>query len=197
MTVKPALTGLVLAGGGARRMGTDKLLLHVGGTRLIDLAHAALEPICSRVLVAANGRRLPDLELDVVDDAEGQGPLAGIVAGLQAATTPLLAVVAGDMPLASPDVFRRLAASWQGEPAVLARAGGTEQPLHAVYATSAAQDFGRVLLDGVRSPRQAAQVLGAAIVGPAVYDPDGTAGAFWTNVNSPEDLRRVQAAPPR
>lgn len=190
MTV--ALTGLVLAGGESTRMGTDKLVLPLRGERLIDLACAALTPICSRVLLASRGRSIPGLDLELVDDAEGEGPLAAIVGALAAAGTPLVAVVAADMPAASTDVFRRLARAWQGEPAVVPLAGGVPQPLHAVYATAALETFSALLAAGERSPRRAAMACGAAMVGAAVYDPDGTAGAFWTNINSPQDLARVE-----
>ena len=191
----PATTGLVLAGGGSTRMGTDKLLLTVGGQRLIDRAYAALEPICERVLVAASGRIIPGLELEVVDDAEGAGPLAGILGGLRVASTPLLAVVAGDMPVAKAAVFRRLAAHWHGEAAVVPRADGMLQPLHAVYATAEHDRFQRLLKAGERSPRRAAQALDAAVVDADVYDPAGDAGAFWTNINAPADLARLGAPP--
>ena len=55
----------------------------------------------------------------------GEGPLAGIVAGLEMAGTPLVAVVAGDLPFPSVDVLSRLAAAWNGEPAVVGDEGPT------------------------------------------------------------------------
>lgn len=176
-------------------MGRDKRVLTVDGRRLIDLAVAALEPICSGILLASNGRPVAGLDLETVADAQGIGPLAGIVGGLQAAGTPLVAVVAADMPRASTEVFRRLVANWHGEAAVVPRANGVLQPLHAVYSTAACDDFRRLLVAGERSPVRAAQALGAAVVDAAVYDPAADAGAFWTNLNSPADLADLGADP--
>lgn len=190
------LTGVVLAGGTSSRMGSDKLLLSLHGRRLVDRACEALTPICQRVLVASRGRWIPGLYVDEVEDAEGEGPLAGIVGGLRAAPTPLAAVVAGDMPYVSAAVLLRLAAVWNGEAAVAPVAADVVQPLHAIYAIAAADDFAALLAAGERSPRQALLTLGATVVAPGEYDPDGTAGPFWTSINSPEELSRLAAQPP-
>ena len=185
------LTGLVLAGGASARMGADKALIELDGRRLLDIVVDTLAGVCDTVLVAGGSRSLPETGPQLIGDAEGDGPLAGIVAGLRAAKTPLLAVVAVDMPLASGAVLQRLAAAWSGEPAVAPRAGGSIQPLHAIYATDAAEEFAALLAGGEQSPRAAIEVLGGRVVDPSDYDPDGAAGAFWTNVNSPADLRRL------
>ena len=187
------LTGLVLAGGASSRMGQDKLILTLHGRRLIDRACEALAPVCQRVLVAPRDGWIPGLSQDEVDDAEGQGPLAGIVGGLRAAKTPLVAVVGGDMPFVSGAVLQRLAAAWNGEPVVAPRAGDRVQPLHAVYATAAVEDFAGLLAAGEASPTAALEALGGTVWDAADYDPDGTAGPFWTSVNSPEDLARLEA----
>lgn len=192
---EPPLTGLVLAGGGSRRMGRDKALVEVNGRRLIDIAVGVLRDCCVDVAVAAREQPIAGLDVRVVDDAEGEGPLAGIVAGLRAARTPLVAVLGVDMPLASAAVFRRLAAAHAGEAAVVPRAGGVIQPLHAVYARDAAEDLAALLARGERSPRVAIEVLGGRVLEPVDYDPEGTAGAFWANVNSPADLHRLPSRP--
>jgi molybdenum cofactor guanylyltransferase len=195
MTPPVAVTGVVLAGGKATRMGQDKILLSFHGRRLVDLAVNALTPLCERVLVAGRGRWIPGIYVDEVDDAEGEGPLAGIVGGLRTAATPLIAVVAADMPYASTDVLRRLVELWDGEPAVAPLAGGVVQPLHAVYAAAAADRFAELLASGERSPRHALSTLGGKVVPPSDYDPAGTAGAFWANINSPEDLAALEEPP--
>lgn len=186
------MTGLVLAGGCSRRMGRDKALLTIGGRRLVDVAVAALAPVCVEVLVASGDRWIERVEARRVADAPGEGPLAGIAGALRAATTPLVAVIAADMPCASGEVLARLAASWTGEAAVAPLVGGVVQPLHAVYASEAADGFSRLLSEGERSPRAAIDRLGGRVLGPGDYDPQGTAGAFWTNVNSPADLRALR-----
>lgn len=135
--VRDDLTGLVLAGGASRRMGHDKALLDVDGRRLVHHVAARLSAVCARVLVAPGARRLPGLPWAQVDDlAPGEGPLAGIIGGLAVASTPLLAVVAVDMPRVDPAVLAVLADAWDGGVAVVPVAAGRPQPLHAVYAVA-------------------------------------------------------------
>jgi molybdopterin-guanine dinucleotide biosynthesis protein A len=180
------LTGLVLAGGRSTRMGADKATLVVDGQRLVDRAVATLAEVCGEVLVAAGTRPLEGLDVEQVPD-DGTGPLGGIVAGLQRCTTPLLAVLAVDMPAASAEVFAALATQWTGEAGVAPRVSGVIQPLHAVYATAAADEFALLLADGERSPRRALEQLAARFV-------DYSSAAFAVNLNRPEDL--PAGAPP-
>lgn len=189
----PALTGLVLAGGGSTRMGRDKALLEVGGRRLVDRVGAALEAVCAEVLVASgDGRRLAGLPWPQVADAQPDaGPLAGILAGLRGATTPLVAVVAVDMPRASPPLLLHLAALWAGEPAVVPVAAGRPQPLHAVWAADAAGRVAALLAAGERSPTRAVAALGARLAGPSELPEAERDGRFAVNINRPADLRRV------
>jgi molybdopterin-guanine dinucleotide biosynthesis protein A len=150
------LTGLVLAGGRSRRMGTDKALLPVDGRPLVCNVAARLAAHCPTVLVASGRRRLLQVVWPQVDDrVPGAGPLAGILGGLAAATTPLVAVVAVDMPCPDTDVLRRLANAWSGHAAVVPTHDGRPQPLHAVYATSALRPLAAAFDAGERSPTRA------------------------------------------
>ena len=86
------LTGIVLAGGRARRLsGVDKGLVTVGGRPLIAWTLAALAPQVGAVLINANRHleRYAEFGYPVVADAipDYQGPLAGFLAGMPAART--------------------------------------------------------------------------------------------------------------
>ena len=177
----PTLTGLVLAGGQSRRMGTDKATLVVDGRRLVDRAVATLAEACDQVLVAGGTRTIDALDVEQVSD-DGSGPLAGIVAGLRRCTTPLLAVLAVDMPAASADVFRTLAARWSGEAGVAPSVHGVAQPLHAIYAAAHTEGFAALLTAGERSPTRALEQLGALTV-------DVVDDGFALNLNWPADRR--------
>jgi len=91
------VTALILAGGKATRLGgVDKRELVVDGRTIFERQVAALTPCVAEILVSS---RRPVLGYrTVVDPVPDLGPLAGIAAGLAAATTPWLFVVAGDMP---------------------------------------------------------------------------------------------------
>lgn len=108
------ITGLVLAGGQARRMGgVDKGLVPLAGRPMIAHVLAALRPQVGAILVNAN--RHPDEYAAfgyplVADRHEGfLGPLAGLAAGLDAADTEYVVTVPCDSPLLGPDLVARLA----------------------------------------------------------------------------------------
>lgn len=183
------MTGLVLAGGRSRRMGRDKALLEVAGDALIVRVGRVLEEICVRVLIASGQADRYDVGWEQVPDAPpGTGPLAGILAGLEAADSPLVAVVAVDMPHADARVLRMLADSWMGEAAVVPLVDERIQPLHGVYATDAAPAFRRLVEAGKRSVVPALSELGARVVGEEVWGEVDPGGRFAHNVNRPEDL---------
>lgn len=191
------MTGLVLAGGRSTRMGVDKALLRVGGRTLAARALAVLATVCDEVLVASgDGRRLDDLAVAQVADALPEaGPLGGIVAGLEAAHHELVAVVAVDLPYANAALLELLAGRWSGEPAVVARADGRLQPLHAVYTRAAAPLLRARLVEGQRSITRALHALRARVVEPVEWAPADPAGRFALNVNRPEDLAELGLLP--
>jgi len=111
-------------------MGQDKLPLKVGNATLLDRVHRALASHCEEIIVVgpegyvpAGARLIPDLR-------PGEGPLAGIEAGLLAARHRPVFVAAGDMSVLMGDFVRYLV----GFPsdhvsAVLPGFGGGPHPL--------------------------------------------------------------------
>lgn len=186
----PTLSGVVLAGGASSRMGQDKALLVYAGEPLVARAARLLASFCDDVVLASgDGQRLGLLELpQVADVAPGLGPLAGIVAGLERAAHPLVAVLAVDMPYASGPLFGLLAQLWAGEPAVVPVVAEALEPLHAVYAREAASALRAALAGGQRSVRRAVAALGVRRVGPAEWAAVEPAGRFAGNLNRPGDL---------
>jgi len=88
------ITALVLAGGrGSRMGGVDKGLTPLQGKPLVAHIIERLEPQVAHVLINANrnAERYADFGKPVLADADPAayaGPLAGMLAGLQACTTP-------------------------------------------------------------------------------------------------------------
>ena len=136
------LTGLVVAGGRSTRFGSDKASAVVAGRTLLDWVLRGLAPACEAfVVVRARGQVLPpvtaDLPLHIVDDAyEAKGPLAGLVAGFGAVTTPLAVAASCDVPLLLPALASGLAGLAEGFDVVLPHVDGFPQPLVAVYRPS-------------------------------------------------------------
>jgi len=86
------------------------------------------------VVVRAAGQRLPELPEGVrVVEAEGAGPLRGLLAGLRATDADVAFVAAPDLPLLHPRYVAAVCAAAGDADVVLPRPGGREQPLAAAY----------------------------------------------------------------
>ncbi len=138
MIARDAITGLVLAGGQGRRMGqVDKGLVDFAGQPMVAHVIARLAPQVGSLLINANqnAARYAALGHPVVADAIGgfAGPLAGLHAGIRAATTPYVVTSPCDSPFLPVDLAARLAAALDDAGAELAVARTGEQP-HPVFA---------------------------------------------------------------
>ena len=108
-----ALTGLILAGGRAERMGgRDKGLLLLHGQPLVSYAIHQLRPQVGELLISAN-RHLAEYQAfgwPVVSDSIGEfyGPLAGMLAALEVAGKPYVLSVPCDSPLLPADYAHRM-----------------------------------------------------------------------------------------
>ncbi|MDT0681322.1 molybdenum cofactor guanylyltransferase MobA [Roseicyclus sp. F158] len=182
--------GLILAGGGGRRMGgADKALLPLGGRTLVARAAARLAPQTDALAVSAGGDPARFGGLGVLPDPlpGGLGPLAGVLAGLEEAArqgrTSVL-TVAVDTPFFPPDLAARLAAAG---PFAIAAAGVPlrHHPACALWPVSLAGALRDDLIAGERRLGAWALAEGAAIC--AFPDED-----TFLNINRPEDLARAE-----
>jgi molybdenum cofactor guanylyltransferase len=184
------MTGLLLAGGRSRRMGTDKAFVEFHGMPLAERGLRILRSVCDDVVVASgDGSRLASLGAPQVADAvPDSGPLGGIVAGLETASTDLVAVVAVDMPFANAGVLRLLAGRWSGEDAAVPVTDRGPEPLHAVYARSVAPALRRLLESGVLAMNRVLELIDTLGVEEREWRAADPSGRFALNVNRPEDL---------
>lgn len=182
-------SGIVLAGGRSRRMGTDKALIRWRGARLVDHAVAALMEVCDDVVVASGRRRIKGLAVPQVRDRpEDVGPIGGLAGALSEIDHELAFVLAVDLPTPDVDLLARLAEHWSGEAAVIPSARGRAHPLHAVWSADAAPAIATLAQGGTRAVLAVAEALQATILDEAqtasLVDHDR-----WTwNVNQPSDL---------
>jgi len=151
------VTGLVLAGGRARRMaGRDKGLIELAGRPMVHWVVQRLVPQTDSVLISANRNveRYADLGFEVIRDAEDGflGPLAGISAGLTQAATPWLVTVPCDSPLLVTDLVVRLsvAVPEKGTGIAVAYDGNRLQPVFSLIHRDLAPDLVDFLHSGGR-----------------------------------------------
>lgn len=114
------ITGLILAGGRGQRMGgRDKGLQPFQGEPLAAHVLRRLQPQVGRVLISANRHAdaYAALGAPVIGDtlADFPGPLAGMLAGLQAIETDYLLTVPCDSPYLADDLAVRLADALAGQ----------------------------------------------------------------------------------
>jgi molybdopterin-guanine dinucleotide biosynthesis protein A len=137
-SAQPRITGLVLAGGQGRRMGSvDKGLVALQGQPLVRHVVARFAPQVDEVLINAN-RNMAEYEAlgypVIRDHVQGYaGPLAGLHAGLMRAEHPLVATVPCDSPFLPHDLVSRLNRDLEAHQADLAVARTLDQP-HPVFA---------------------------------------------------------------
>lgn len=192
---RDAITGVVLAGGRALRMGgEDKGLISVAGEAMVAHALDRLRPQVGAVLINANrnARRYAALGgCDVVADCEGDfaGPLAGMASAMQRAETPYILTVPCDSPLLAPDLAACLFAALSGERAEISVAhdGDRLQPVFALLDCAlhgAIMDYlatgGRKIDTWYAQRRVALADFG--------HRPD-----MFLNINTPEDRDRLEA----
>lgn len=180
-------------------MGQDKALLDFNGRPLIQRVYEQLAPVANEVLITSNQEGVyAFLQVPVIPDViPGRGALGGLYTALVAATHPLVAVIACDMPFASAKLFtyqhQLLERNTSFDATVPLSADGFE-PFHAIYrkesclpALKTAIDSGewriRPWLERLHLRRLTPEEITS-------FDPTGQA---FININTPADLAQVQA----
>jgi molybdopterin-guanine dinucleotide biosynthesis protein A len=188
------VTGLVLAGGRATRLGgVDKGLVDLAGRPLVAHVLDRLRPQVATVLISAN--RNPERYGTLADQVVGdgidgfQGPLAGLAAGLAACRTRWLVMVPCDSPFLPTSLVSRLlaAATTDGAQIATVHDGQRLQPVFSLVGRTLAADLSRYLESGERKIDQ-----WFARHPTAVADfSDGADG--FVNVNTPAELAQAAA----
>jgi molybdopterin-guanine dinucleotide biosynthesis protein A len=200
--------GFVLAGGRSTRMGDDKALLRFCGRPMVEIAVDKLRKFCADVSIAGNREDLREFAPVVVETRVNAGPAAGIEAGLKACEQEWAMFVPVDVPLVPATLLRR----WCEEAlrvnmAVSYLGIWCKQPAFCLMRRERLMSFARLLDDGERrlevllnrtaeADNCASRMYGANDLyrypddrGPA----DETLERWFTNVNTPEELREAEA----
>jgi molybdopterin-guanine dinucleotide biosynthesis protein A len=175
---RPELTGVLLVGGASTRFGSPKALARLNGELLAELAWRLLGEACTERLAVGKAADALDLPFDVLDDGtETRAALAGIVAGLRAASSDVAVVVPVDMPRLTPQLLRDLAAACKDA------AAPESSTLPAAYGRTALPVLERRLAQRAFALHEALAELDATRL---PLDADQL-----ENVNTPDDLRRL------
>lgn len=189
---KTGVTGVILAGGtGSRLGGCDKSAIMWRGRSLAAHIADRLAPQVDRILINAPqpASHLP-YEVPVIPDpwTDQRGPLAGVLAGLEASLTTWTVFVPCDNPAPPLQLRLRLEqAVATGTEAVYATHGADRHYLYALIQTATAPHLRNYLERGERSVFRWYQTLKMATA--SFEDLDEP----FPNVNTPQDLVHLRA----
>jgi molybdopterin-guanine dinucleotide biosynthesis protein A len=198
MSVRPPerieITGLILAGGVARRLGgADKGLVQWAGRPLVEWSIAALAPQVGTLIISAN-RNLPRYAVYGFPAAPDRhpdfpGPLAGIATAMAMASTPWILCLPCDTPCPPADLANRLVqALANGHTEIAAVSDGVRMhPLHALIPVALAGSLEQYLAAGGRS------VQGWYSHHRVALADFGDCPNAFANLNTPEDAERLAA----
>ena len=133
--IKRTGAAVLLAGGGSRRMGSDKRYLELDGQTLIASAYRKLCSIFDEVIVSSNDQPddVPESAV-VADRIPGIGPIGGIATCLKHASSDPVFVMACDIPALDQGTLSALYRGLAGNIVSVPRAAdGRHEPLFALY----------------------------------------------------------------
>jgi molybdopterin-guanine dinucleotide biosynthesis protein A len=178
--------GVLLTGGSSRRLGFDKATAIVGAETVAERAARVLSAVCSPVIEVGPGRSGIRA---VRESPAGSGPLAGLLAGVDA-------IDAGSVVLLGCDLVRvespllTLLAGWDGAPSAVPTVVGMPQLVCARYGSDAIAAARVLLAAGERSLRALLEAVPIDLVPESRWRALAEADAF-DDVDTPEDLARL------
>lgn len=193
-------SAIILAGGRSLRMGFDKQLLRLNDEYLLAGNIRILLEIFPEVIVVANEpetlEQIPGMDRVriVSDEYAGAGPLAGIHAGLKAASSDYALILACDMPVLDQDYLLRMKA-------MMADAGGGDGLINVNAASGEPEPFfafyGRHLVPELESfiqshRRSLRHFIDQHEFLRVTYPADGSARDIFFNINDRRELRQYQ-----
>ncbi|HTZ40881.1 MAG TPA: molybdenum cofactor guanylyltransferase [Syntrophales bacterium] len=193
------MTGIILAGGKANRMGgLNKAFIEVGGQRLIERTLRVYRSLFQQIIISTNSP-LDYLEFDaqiVTDIYRGKGPLGGIHAGLLHATGEHVFVSACDMPYLSEEFIRYMIQQAADYDLVVPVTANGFESLHAIYSKKCLPVIeSQIERNELKVSLLFRKFRTREIQGEEIrrFDPEGK---LFANLNRPEDLSERFAPDP-
>ncbi len=199
MILVEKITGLILAGGRAQRMGgIDKGLIPFHHKPLIESTIQRLKPQVDSILINANRNitQYASYGYPVIMDEtpDFSGPLAGFLAGLKACQTPYLLTTPCDSPLLPTDLGITLATELEHDNRQLVYASTKAvdgkvwaQPVFCLMRADVQDSLVSFLKKGdLKIDRWFKELNSSAVI----FDDEQA----FANVNTPEELKSLEAA---
>lgn len=185
---RPAILGVVLAGGKSSRFGGNKALAPLGGVRLIDGVLARARAQTARVVISGKCQAAGAAAM-VPDAWPGEGPLTGVLSALLwAGSQGYRGIVTFpcDAPFFPDDLVARLDAASGGEICSFACCQARRHPAFALWPLAALDEVALAYDAGERSLMEVHDRVGARAV--EFLPGNGPRRDPFFNINRQEDL---------
>lgn len=188
------MTGIILSGGKARRMGNiNKAFFRINGERLIDRTVRIYKSLFTEVILVTNSPPdYLDLDLKVATDILPlKGPLGGIYTGLFFASFRHAFVSACDMPFLNADFIRYMIEQTGRYDVIVPEIPAGLEPLHAIYSNKCLQPIKKLIdEDNLKITDFYKQTKSFRIPFEVInrFDPENR---MFLNINSLKDLEKL------
>lgn len=192
------MTGIILAGGRNTRIGTNKALLKIDSTTIIENTVSVLSPLFDSLIIVTNSpesyqftgqKTVPDME-------PGKGPLIGVYSGLLASQDKWNFVVGCDMPFLSRELISYMKEFCNGSDVIVPRLDSYYESLHAFYSKSCLEfmkaqiDRGNLRINSLFSTLRLHEITREEI------ERFGDAHSLFFNINTLSDLEFARSLKP-
>ncbi len=189
------VTGIILAGGESKRMGTDKAFVRLNGKPLISYALNTLKTVSSEILLSVGSAPLQYENLRVVKDIYPNcGPVSGIFSALSQSKTKLNLVLSCDMPFVSAELLKFLLDEVAGNPADVVLPvdeNGQWQTLCAVYSKDILPQLEKALTQNRLKLKGIIAETDYRLI-PAEKIREFYVSHTFYNINNPDELRESE-----
>ncbi len=189
-----SVSGFVLAGGQSSRMGRDKAFIQLGEHTLLTHALELVRAATGSAQIVGSAAKFAAFGPVIEDIYPEQGPLAGIHAALTGTRTDLNLIVAVDMPFLEPRWLIYLVAEARTSTAIVVvpKAGGTQQPLCAVYRRQFADIAERSLRCGKNKVDRLFAEVPTRVIEQQEVERNGFTAEMFHNINTAKDWQEAK-----
>lgn len=188
------ISGVLLAGGKSSRMQTDKATLSLFGEPLFARGVRALRTVCAEIYIAGKRNDLESEQFPSYEDLHPGSSLGGLHNAISHAKNNWVCVLPCDLPFPSPKLLRHLLQYREGVDAVIPKTPHGTEPLIGCYHKRTLPIIEQHIASGNMRLTDLLENVSVRYLLPDEL-PNGWRRAL-SNLNSPQDLERLNAQTP-
>ena len=194
--MKPSVTGVILAGGqNTRFSGTNKALIRVGETCILDRIYAVFSDVFEEIILVTNDPiQYLEWDLNIVTDLFPiRSSLTGIHTGLFYMTTPYAFFAACDIPFLQKGLVQTILNHIEpGVDIVIPETSKGFEPLCAVYSKKCLQPIEQQLVKRELKIRKVFQKIRVKKLSETILRENDPDLVSFYNINTHDDLARAE-----